>query len=177
MNDDLPPPIPDVPLPPIQPDLAFTSIIRLPELLQALRERTGMSQIEVDDAFGIAQPQLSAWEQGHKLPTERSLWRVALAYASRIPGADPAKMFGHLKHARDHQAASYEWDYDIVLLADRLQLHPEGERSRLAKSLLVVLREFERGLPISPPTGDNPLAPGDIGDSLGDISPDGGPVE
>ncbi len=86
------------------------------EIIRAARIRQGLSQAELAARAGTSQPVISAYENGHRSPSTRTLRRLVAAagerleirLARRAPAVPPPTTFAH------HAARLV----DVLLLAD-----------------------------------------------------------
>ncbi|MYA17665.1 MAG: helix-turn-helix transcriptional regulator [Gammaproteobacteria bacterium] len=56
----------------------------LPARLQRLRQKRGLTQMEVADAMGVAQPHISHWESGRSYPKLGDAARLCKLYGITI---------------------------------------------------------------------------------------------
>jgi transcriptional regulator with XRE-family HTH domain len=68
-----------------------SSLADFPARLRALRQRAGMTQIQLEAATGIAQPTISDYESGRMMPSWRIMERLARGLGVRLGElVDPA---------------------------------------------------------------------------------------
>lgn len=143
-DDDLP----EIP----EPDEAWVSAHRLPDLLREMRHDAGLGGYDVRSAPGSPRPDsfvqstINDWENGHHTPSDANLRRVTAIYASHIDGADADQMYRLALLAKRNLsgAAGFEYAWAVTRLADALSSLPRPKMLWITHVLMVLLGELRK---------------------------------
>jgi len=114
-------------------------------VLISTRRRARLKQADVDRLYGIDQSQLSDLERGRAAnPRDSTLRRLAMAYASEIPGADAELIFQRMVEARERSSTQLTREsYDSARVLLRIELYSPQLQKSIWRMIDVLLDELD----------------------------------